>query len=349
MDKTEKFLDHAFKAAKGARDTFCPCSECENKKRRTREVMMKHLCKYGFMPNYTRWVHHGEPYRPREEVVRRGLEAFDGDGGVAGWLGDYADAMFAEGRTEDEQEDGEEEPEPSAKVFLDMSESAQKFLHEKTSISQLDAIGRLLGLKSQHNMTRKCFDDMVAIIGDLLPAGHQLPPNLYESTKLLRALKMPYEQIHCCPKGCVLFRKEHKDAKYCPKCKSSRYVEVDKGDGKKEQNERIPMKVLRHLPIIPRLQQLFMKEESAKQMRWHKNGVRYNKDKMIHPADGEAWKSFNAKHRGKDEEARNVRVALATDGFNPYGMMSAPYTCWPVFAIPLNLPPGTYFNGKTYS
>jgi hypothetical protein len=21
-------------------------------------------------------------------------------------------------------------------------------------------------------------------------------------------------------------------------------------------------------------------------------------------------------------------------------MMSAPYTCWPVFAIPLNLPPG---------
>ena len=70
MDKTEKFLDHAFKAAKEARDTFCPCSECENKKRRTKEVMMKHLCKYGFMPNYTRWVHHGDAYRPREEVVR---------------------------------------------------------------------------------------------------------------------------------------------------------------------------------------------------------------------------------------------------------------------------------------
>jgi len=190
---------------------------------------------------------------------------------------------------------------------------------------------------------------MMAIIGDLLPEGHHLPSSLYESTRLLRALKMSYEQIHCCPKGCVLFRKEHKDAKYCPKCKSSRYVEVDKGDGKKEQNERIPMKVLRHLPIIPRLQQLFMKEESAKQMRWHKNGVRYNKDKMIHPADGEAWKSFNAKHRGKDEEARNVRVALATDGFNPYGMMLAPYTCWPVFAIPLNPPLGSSFNSKTYS
>jgi len=262
MDKTEKFLDHAFKEAKGARDMFCPCSDCENKKRKTRQVMVQHLCKYGFMPNYTRWVYHGEAYHPREEAMSQQLEAFDGDGGVAGWLGDYADGTFVERPTEDE-----EEPEPSAKAFFTMLESAQKHLHEKTTVSQLHVIGRLLGLKSQHNMTRACFDAMMAIIGGLLPEGHHLPSSLYESTRLLRALKMPYEQIHCCPKGCVLFRKEHKDAKYCPKCKSSRYVEVDKGDGKKEQNEGIPMKVLRHLPIIPRLQRLFMSEESAKQMR----------------------------------------------------------------------------------
>jgi hypothetical protein len=58
--------------------------------------MLKDLCKYGFMSNYTRWVCHGEAYRPREEAVRQRLEAFDGDGGVAGWLGDYEDAAFAE-------------------------------------------------------------------------------------------------------------------------------------------------------------------------------------------------------------------------------------------------------------
>jgi len=48
-------------------------------------------------------------------------------------------------------------------------------------------------------------------------------------------------------------------------------------------------------------------------------------------------------------DARNVRVALATDGFNPYGMTAAPYNCWPVFVIPLNLPPELSFNGRTYS
>ena len=37
-------------------------------------------------------------------------------------------------------------------------------------------------------------------------------------------------------------------------------------------------------------------------------------------------------------EARNVRVVLAIDGFNPYGMAAAPYTYWPMFVIPLNLP-----------
>jgi hypothetical protein len=118
------------------------------------------------------------------------LEAFDGDGGVAGWLGDYEDATFAERPTEDEQDDKEEELEPSAKAFLAMMELAQKLLHEKTMVSPLDAIARLLGLKSQHNMIRACFNAMMAFIGGLLPEGHHLPSNLYESTSLLRALKM---------------------------------------------------------------------------------------------------------------------------------------------------------------
>jgi hypothetical protein len=88
-----------------------------------------------------------------------------------------------------------------------------------------------------------------------------------------------------------------------------------------------------------------MTKESTKQMTWHKNGKRYNPNKMVHTSDGEAWKHFNAIHREKAEEARNVRVALATDG-----MSAAPYTCWPVFVIPINLPPGVCaFKGIIYS
>jgi hypothetical protein len=44
---------------------------------------------------------------------------------------------------------------------------------------------------------------------------------------------MPYEKIHACPKGCILFRKDHEKAKYCPECGFSRFMEVDFGDGQK--------------------------------------------------------------------------------------------------------------------
>jgi hypothetical protein len=272
----------------------------------------------------------------REEVVRQRVDDFDAEGGVADMLHDYHEAYFGEGHRE-------EEPEPTAKAYYDMLSAAQKPLHGQTKVSQLDAIGRVMAFKSQYSLSREAFDTMLTIFGSILPEGHILPKSMYESTKLLRALKMPYEQIHACEKGCVLFRKDHAEATHCPKCKSSRYLEVESVDGQKRQLQ-IPVKILRYLPFIPRIQRLYMTEESAKQMTWHKNGKRYHPEKMVHPADGEAWKHFDEVYEVKSREARNVRVAIATDGFNPYGQLSAPYTCWPVFVIPLNLPPGVVFQ-----
>jgi hypothetical protein len=69
---------------------------------------------------------------------------------------------------------------------------------------------------------------------------------------------------------------------------------------------------------------------------------------MVHPSDCDAWKHFDAIHHDKAQEARNIHVALAADGINPYGMVTAPYTCWPVFVIPLNLPLASCFNPRTF-
>ena len=104
---------------------------------------------------------------------------------------------------------------------------------------------------------------------------------------MLRALKMPYEPIHACDHGCVLFREEHVEATHCPKCGSSRFVQQHHVDGRIEQLS-IPVKILRYFPVIPRIQRLYMTEESAKHMTWHKHGRRYSPDKMVHPLDGEA-------------------------------------------------------------
>ena len=207
------------------------------------------------MPDYTQWIFHGEAHHKREEVVRQFLEDYDVDVEITDMLNDYHEAQFAEGRTEDE-------PEATAKAFYDMFDAAQKPLHGKTKVSQLDAIGRIMALKSQYSMSRDAFDGLLTVIGSLLPEDHVLPKSMYEAQKLLRALKMTYEQIHACPKGCVLFRNEYAEAKYSPKCKSPRFMEVDSGDGQKRQLD-IPLTILRHLPFVPRIQRLYMTEESA--------------------------------------------------------------------------------------
>ena len=38
-------------------------------------------------------------------------------------------------------------------------------------------------------------------------------------------------------------------------------------------------------------------------------------------------------------EIRNVRLGLASDGFNPFGTMSISHSSWPVILMPYNLPP----------
>jgi hypothetical protein len=181
-------------------------------------------------------------------VLRQCFEDYDVDAGVADMLNDYHEAQYTGGCTDDE-------PGPTAKAFYDMFDAAQKPLHGQTKGSQMDAIGRVMAFKLQYSMSRDTFDGLLMVIGSLLLEDHVLPKSMYEPQKLLCALKMTYEHIHDCPKGCVLFRKEYVEAKYCRKCKSSRFMEVDFGDGQKRQLD-IPLTILQHLPFIPRIQRL---------------------------------------------------------------------------------------------
>ena len=97
------------------------------------------------------------------------------------------------------------------------------------------------------------------------------------------------------------------------------------------------------MPIVPRLQRIFMVKETARQMIWHKTGKRTQLDAdrklmMVHTSDGEAWKRFDALHNDKAADPRHPLFATRTGGFSVFGMMATQYSCWPVFVIPLNLP-----------
>lgn len=87
-----------------------------------------------------------------------------------------------------------------------------------------------------------------------------------------------------------------------------------------------------------------MEPKTAKHMRYHKEGFRANSRVMVHPSDAQAWKHFESEFPDFAMDSRNVHVAIATDGFSPFGLYGSQYSCWPVFVIPLNLPPALCMN-----
>ena len=64
-----------------------------------------------------------------------------------------------------------------------------------------------------------------------------------------------------------------------------------------------------------------MSESVSSDMRWHKEGLAKD-GKMCHPADSKAWKHVDKKYEWFAKEARNIRLGLASDSFNPFGMQN---------------------------
>jgi hypothetical protein len=144
----------------------------------------------------------------------------------------------------------------------------------------------------------------------------------------------------------VLFHGNYANLDKFPTCDESRWKEtggtekddpVDSESGKRQK--RFPRKILRYFPVIPRLQRLYMRASTSKLMRWHEEEL-VNDGKMRHPTDSLAWKHVNKEYY-KDfaDDPRNIRLSLAADGFNRFGMLNVAYTTWLVILIPYNLPP----------
>ena len=74
-----------------------------------------------------------------------------------------------------------------------------------------------------------------------------LPSTYREAHQLLVHLGIEYNQIHACENDCILYRDNYKNHQ---ECKHKRY-RTDL------QSATVPNKVLRHMPIIPRLQRMF--------------------------------------------------------------------------------------------
>ena len=104
------------------------------------------------------------------------------------------------------------------------------------------------------------------------------------------------------------------------------------------QGKKIPHKVLHYFLLTLRLRRLYMSGQRAKDMKWYIE-KRVDGGIMRHLVYSKEWKEFDLQHPDFALKPRNVRLGLATNGFNCFGNMNNNYSMWSVILIPYNLPP----------
>jgi hypothetical protein len=125
-------------------------------------------------------------------------------------------------------------------------------VHDGTELTILQAMTRLMRMKSIYNFSNQCYNDIMKLIIDLILAKHNMPKDLYQSKKIVTSLGMNYEKIDVCERNCILFWKEDKDDTECMHCGRSRYVKVVNEDVA-SVTTKVVVKQLHYMHITPRL------------------------------------------------------------------------------------------------
>ncbi|XP_068467230.1 uncharacterized protein [Phaseolus vulgaris] len=335
IDGLESFLDFAYTRGRPqGREILCPCADCRNCVWARRHVVYDHLIATGFLKGYKVWIHHGEEISSTTKSDDDMIDNEDSQDDIYGLL-------YNTHRNVVEAKGGKEGPNDEARKFYHLINDANQELYPGSkNFSTLSFIIRLYLLKCLHGWSNSSFTDLLQLLKEVMPSLN-IPDSFNKTKTMIGDLGLDYKKIHACPKDCMLFWQENEGLDVCSICKSSRWKEFPNANSEVEQpkyEHKVPAKVLRHFPLIPRLQRLFMCSKTAESMRWHEE-ERSKDGKMRHPADGEAWKNFDSLHEDFSTDSRNVRLGLASDGFNPFRTMSISHSTWPVMMVVYNFPP----------
>ncbi|XP_072071900.1 uncharacterized protein [Arachis hypogaea] len=286
----ERFLHFAFSSAGNPQgeEIQCPCKKYYNRLWLKRDDVYNHLICHGFVKGYRRWFNHGES-----------LVAMDVDSDIDGDYNcnDNIDELLRDRFRDTTQFDGQNTgPNECAKEFYKLVDEASQELYPGCKgFTRLSFTIRLYLLKCLHGWSNPSFTSLLELLKEGMP--YLNIPTLFDKTKnMIKNLGLDYQKIDACPNDCMLYRNGHENNISCHVCGSSRYVEhpvVEEDDVTSSRKScKVAAKTLRHFPLIPRLQRLFMCTTTVEAMSWHHNEC--VKDVSLrHPADGESWKAFD--------------------------------------------------------
>jgi hypothetical protein len=144
--------------------------------------------------------------------------------------------------------------------FFKLLKDSEEPLHEHTYVSIFAFVTRLIAIKSKYFFSNNCYNEILMLLGDVLPKLNKLPKDMYHSKTIIKGLDMDYEKIDVCKNNCMLFMKEHAEEKKCLKCGQFRFVEVVNNEGEKVMTD-VAHKQLHYLPLTPRVKRMFLSKK----------------------------------------------------------------------------------------
>jgi hypothetical protein len=165
-DKTNDFIERAF-SLMTTEKIRCPCMKCQNAKCFDKVMLTKHLVRNGFTINYETWVFHGKKYTT---VVAE--ESTNDRAGV-----DRMDEMLEAIRPEFDL-DTEDPPTPEVEEFFRLLKASEESLHEHTKVIVLAFVTRLMAIKSKFFFSNNCYNELLKLVGDVLPDPNKLSKDM---------------------------------------------------------------------------------------------------------------------------------------------------------------------------
>ena len=200
-----------------------------------------------------------------------------------------------------------------------------------SSLSRLDGTLLVMNVCRTHKVTNTCINELLALMSTvILPTPNSMPASAAMATKMLDRLGLQYNSVHACRNGCILFRNAYADVEICPMCQADRYRCVGQS--------RVPWKVLRHFPLIPRLKRMFSTPELASLMTWHSENVSSD-GAMRGPYDAPQWEHVRREHAAFEGDSRNLHLGMCADGVNPYSQQRSTHSMCPILLLNYNVPP----------
>ncbi|XP_015168561.1 uncharacterized protein [Solanum tuberosum] len=343
LDGVKQFLDYAFQGSRKEDKIRCPCYKCCNTTLGTRETIDTNLKVYGMIQNYTFWYHHGEhlgeSVSNSEDENDDEVENYESEDEIQELLKDLYPNVDGGATPTGYGDVVEEEPNDEVKRFYSLLKDLEQPLYQNSKASKLSSLIKLLHIKSMGHWSNESFSILLKMLKEeLLDEGADLPNSYYEAKKIIRELGLSYNKIDACTNDCMLYWKEDSLLDFCKICGASRWkMNTHTGETKNKKGKKIASKSLRYFPLKSRLQRLFMSTKTSSLMTRHKD-ERTNDGIMRHSADSMAWKSFDELHPSFAIEPHNVRLGLASDGFQPFHNSKTSHSIWYVVLIIYNLP-----------